>query len=275
MESSAPGHYEEIESKPSPILQETYLFHKTLVHKVTELTIVCDALIQDNITRKVTHQYLESIEDDLIAILGTLKNKKCLNESTEVGSYIKMIQRSIGHIHQTKSCQELTAINQLCYAYLDDMKPYIRDYGQKSVKTQLEGIHEVITAWSTHHDLRSQHSATILAGPKGSREYNIETQYFVDWYAKNGILSALDKDYVMYVESPDEQMLNIRIPDLVRSYSKHLLNKKIGLMLLGDNNAMKKDILAEFAPDVLQQIAPVTEKKRSGCPVEAQNRLSK
>jgi hypothetical protein len=53
-----------------------------------------------------------------------------------------------------------------------------------------------------------------------------------------------------------EQMATVSQFSLINFLKKHETNRQIGQSMLGDSNAMKKDVLGPYAPEVLKQLCP-------------------
>lgn len=256
LQQSNSGGYEQLAKQDSPALGDDYILYKTLIHKVTELLMTSHAMLDGNIAWENRQQYFDDIDEDL-GIIATSLNK---NETLEYDLHLDLIRRAKDLIAQAKETSNLKPIDLLCQRYLQDMQPIMNDYGKKATKIQLEGMHITLSNWYSQYQMDLQTSRSLVVGGKGARKDMIEMQMLEDCYLKEGINDAKKKDYVWYVESPLQLMSSIKTDDLIHTYGKHLLNRKIGLSILGNADAMSEDVLGKFATEILQVFPPISKR---------------
>jgi len=250
LERNSCNDYNEVAKEASPAVQDSYILHKTLVHKLTQFTIIARARIEERISEQSMHQQLANMEDDFQAIASALDR----NASKQRWSYLLMIKRSREVMQQAMTCRTGEAIDRLCTSYLQEIRPMIKDYGRTSAKEQLAGLNQILADWVRNKNLSLQYAPCLVVGAKGPRVDMLEMRLLEYIYGKVGVNSAVAKGHLMYVETPVELMANLRNKDLTSIYAKHLLNKKIGLLILGDENAMYKDVLGGFVEELLDDL---------------------
>ncbi len=260
-QKSSSNGYEEVDKRISPALMDPYVLHKTLIHKMTQLMMILDALIKKEISWANMYQQLNLVDTELKELLS------CLAKDNMELPYLDLLNPSIALILQAKACSSQESLKQMLDKYFCIMQPVIARYSKKSTDIQLAGLHKVMELWVSDYYLRWDTSRVLIVGPQGPREGMIEKQYFEDCYKKNVPAAVEPVERIIYVESPPDLMSSIKIPTLIENLGKHLLNRSIGLFALGNVNAMNKDVLAPYAPDVLERLPPLPVQSDNGmCP---------
>lgn len=104
----------------------------------------------------------------------------------------------------------------------------------------------------------------LITTAHGPREDLIEKQYFLDIYAQGGIINAeKGTNHIICVEMLPEQIATVSQDALIAFLKKHQMNNKsIAINMLDDDQAMNKDILGKYAPEVLKKLCPFNAKPK-------------
>jgi hypothetical protein len=153
---------------------------------------------------------------------------------------------SIGHIYclQAQLVQDIKSINM--------------NYLARATELQLKGIHQIVSRWMSSEEVVLVNSHVLIVTSHGPREGLIEKQYFLDLFSKQGIVDAeKESGHIICVEMLPEQIATVKQSSIINFLKKQQLNRQIGQNMLGDSNAMKKDVLSQYAPPVLEQLCPL------------------
>ncbi|ETO93912.1 hypothetical protein [Legionella oakridgensis] len=255
--------YAEIQTVPSPALSAPYILAKTILHKKVEINLLWDALMAAEIDKPGMHEGLTSILGDLTAISRQVKQ-----HSSRLGAVVKpsitLMNRSISAIQDTLTCQSPRQVKKYQEQYLQDTSELMGTLSQLVCDLQMRGLRNIVSCWRANHSVHLDSSRIMIVGTKAPRKEMIEITCFQTLYEEAGIVEAEHKGYVMYVESPAKQMSTIQIRDLISDYGKHLLNKKIGKRILGDELAMEEDVLGKYAQSSIDRL------RKEGCPYKPQ-----
>lgn len=253
-----PGYYVEIDQVVSPATEDAYNLRKTLIHKSAELNIIWISLNQNIIGLETMQEEITRIGIELENLAYTLE----LPDNIHQKPLLDMITPSQEAIFQAKSCCTRQDVVKIQAAYLQAIKPIIKSYGMESTKIQLHGLNNCMKKWSSGYDMALETSRIIVVGGKGPREGMIEIQYFKNCY-KN--YPENPDEYIRYCESPTSSISTVNIPHLIEEWAKERLNQYIALDMLGDIKGMNKDVLASYAPDVLDQMN--ADNAGNTCPI--------
>lgn len=143
--------------------------------------------------------------------------------------------------------------------------PYIRPinlaYANQAKNLQWMGMHKIIRRWTKQENIQFESTRVLIVTAHGPREDLIEKKYFLDQFSKKGIVDAeKNTGHIICVEMLPEQIATVSQYSLIDFLKKHQLNKQIGLNMLGDPNAMMKDVLGGGDPSVLAKLCPFYSK---------------
>lgn len=247
------GCFEEIDQAETPALMDPYILRKTLIHLHVEIHLILNALYEGNLSLKTAYTELERISMALKAISDFQETDLCQD-------MIQLMRDAIYKARQSIDIDEIAALKQ---KYFQEISPIVQRYTKEAAHIQLEGLNVIVNHWSEDHTIHLPASRVIVVGAKGPRQGMIEVQYFENLYYQN---MQMNEEYVRYAESPAASISNIQIPDLIDELAKHDLNQWVGQEMLGDKNAMNKDVLAEFASEYLDNLSKETDMPERCCP---------
>ena len=82
-------------------------------------------------------------------------------------------------------------------------------------------------------------------------------------FAKEGLQDAeKGSGHILIIEMLPEQISTVKASYLIEFLQKHEINARIGKTMLNDPQAMNKDILAPFAPEVLSGLCPISRIRK-------------
>ncbi|WP_141650495.1 hypothetical protein [Legionella massiliensis] len=241
-------NYEEVASCDSAALGSRYRQLKTLSHIAVTLNILIEeGQSQDGLKelQKKLKQLIVHHKSEL------LPYQSFLNET------ILLTYRLLAKWEDKLACRQLMA------KYNKATSESLNSYAKEAAQLQLTSLNEIVQGWTDDYWIQAESSRVLIVCPHGPRKGLIERQFFDDWLLKQK-LDRLDKRLIYTVEMLPEQMASVS-SDLILSFlSKQEINKMIGKQVLNDEDAMFRDILAEHAPDIINELE---EQKTGGyCP---------
>ena len=240
----AHGEYQEIEKTETPALMESYIVHKTLIHKITELLILWNALEHH-------HASIAIVKAELLRMTEDLENLSTQLGPDHSAQHLKTIDFLINTIMRATDCKTLEELAHIQCEFSRKMFPIITTYGQECTRLQLEGLHTIMKRWTAEHSILADTSRVIIVGTRGPRKDMIEKQFFEDHYKKAGTSPKTIADRVLYEERAGHLIPDTDITKLIEDFGKYLLNQTVGLKGLGNKDAMNEDVLGIYAPKVL------------------------
>lgn len=251
LKKGANNNFSEIQKVATPALEEDYLFIKSITHVSVSFSLI----LQDILWRK--QKTIHHLKDLALTINQLARLKKVTAENTQEYNAIELI---LDFIHKTVQEENNGRLQCIWAQYLQQTMPIHKDLASQASELQLKGIHKIVTDMLVKNSIQLNQTRVLIPCAKGPREGLIEEQYFQWLYLQQGIVEAEQKNYIFCVEMLPEQIVTVSIDDLLSFLKKHQLNTQIGKNLLRDTNAMNKDILGNFAPDVLANLCPIQRK---------------
>lgn len=255
---SSKGKYAEIKSASSAAQKAPYQLIKSLSHVSVLIAILLESNFYSDLDNK--REYL----DRLSIYLEQLK----ISNNEKVKDYLPLINRSLCIIKQAQSCSSQEEISLLLNKYLQDLKHTHESIALQATQLQLASLNRIMSEWLAIKNIQLEKSRVLILGTHGPREDLIEQQYFESLYEKYGLKNPKNM-HVIYVEVLPEHVANIKIEMLIENFlSKHELNKDIGEKMLADRKAMFKDVLGQYAPQVIKSLNESKEQPLnfSRCP---------
>lgn len=244
----------EIDSRGTPALDEQYNLIKSISHCSVWLNLILQSVIDE---AELNKQH----EEDLNSVRTSLMELKRLRP-VEINSELAVINKILNYISKILKARSLIQMHSLQIKYLEDMKSINESYASLATKLQLTGLHEIVSQWISTLNIQLDSSRILIVSAHGPREDLIEKQYFLDLYAKQGMMDAeKGTSHIICVEMLPEQIATVSKDSLIDFLKKHQLNMSIGRNMLGDPQAMNKDVLGAYAPDVLKTICPFHAQK--------------
>lgn len=155
--------------------------------------------------------------------------------------------------------------------YLHALTPLIEQHSAQAALLQLQGLHQLSMDWLTSRQLNLEKTYILIVGARGPKQDLLERQYFTALRAHYGINQQnTGSGGIIYAEMLPKQMADLTIAMLIDDLARELHNRRIGLNLLGDKEAMFKDVLGRYVPPVLHELLPPksTPKALSKCPMQ-------
>lgn len=195
-------------------------------------------------------------EEDLQNIKNQLKALKQLNHNS-IDHECAVIDRILMYISKVIHAKSLAQIKLIQVQYLQEMKSINETYAATATRLQLNGLHQTIVQWMSQLNIHLDSSRVLIVSSHGPREDLIEKQYFLDLYAQHGIQNAeKGSSHIICVEMLPEQIATVSKESLIDFLRKHQINMMIGQNMLGDPQAMNKDVLGRYAPEVIKKLCP-------------------
>ncbi|MBA2655666.1 MAG: hypothetical protein H0U70_01620 [Tatlockia sp.] len=235
------GNIIELESQKSPALKAKYKLIKSIAH----LSVMLEGSLQS------IHKNQELLKiKSLLTMLKNLDNNWLNNELNVINRMVQIIEKALDSTNE-KNIQCLHA------QFIKEIQPVNERYASLASDLQINGLHDIMSYWAERENIRLENSRVLIVCAKGPRKDLIEKQYFQWLYSEQGISNIEESGYLICVEMLPEQMNTITTSSLLDVLRKHEINAEIGKNMLGDSDAMNKDVLGQYAPDVLKKLCPL------------------
>lgn len=179
----------------------------------------------------------------------------------EISRELTVIKLILDYVYRVPEVKYLAELRALQVQYLDEMKSINETYAAKATKLQLSGIHQIMSQWKEEYNIQLDSTRVLIVSAHGPRNDLIEKQYFLDLYAKQGFIDAEHgSSHIICVEMLPEQSATVSKDSLIDFLRKHQINMQVGANMLGDSMAMDKDVLGQYAPEVLKNLCPYHAK---------------
>ncbi|KGP63453.1 hypothetical protein EP47_09600 [Legionella norrlandica] len=242
------GAFSESDDQKTPALGDSYNLIKSISHCSVWLTMIFQSMIERR-ARNSRHII------DLLKLKSCLHDLRCLDE--KIRPELPVIHKIMTYLAQAQVITNLSQMKKLQSQYLQEMKIINEDYASRAAQLQLQGMHKILGGWKTNAGIQLEKTRVLIVCSHGPREELIEKQYFLDLYAKYGIPDAEKRSsHIICVEMLPEQIATVGKDSLIDFLRKHQINSLIGQDMLGDSQAMNKDVLGKYAPDVLRSFCP-------------------
>ncbi|WP_115708125.1 hypothetical protein [Legionella sainthelensi] len=197
---------------------------------------------------------------------------------------LSILKQSIDFISQIMSKKPQWNIEGIIQLYSSDLSNISNslEYNKEFVtKIQLSRFNDITQEWIDEQGLDLHATRAILVAAHGPRPGLIEFQYYIDLFAKIGIVDA-ENERVYNLEQLPQHFSLLTDKDLIQDFlAVSEKNKVIGTLLADDPKMMFFDVLAQKAPGVLHALPkPETNplsllghsKSEKGiCPMRTQN----
>lgn len=245
--------FSEVELLKTPALEENYILIKSISHLSVWLSFVLQSIIDGKVKSIHHDQDLQKIKFYL-SRLKEIEHDWLKNERSVMNKIEKIID-------QVSYSNNIIQINTIYFHYLLVITTINKAYSLQATQLQLHGMNHIVLNWIKQEDIKLDKTRVLIACAHGPRQDLIEKQYFLDLYSKQGIENAeKESGHIICVEMLPEQIDSLDRSILIDFLKKHLLNSQIGKTMLGDPNAMNKDVLGEYAPGVLNNLCPIHHK---------------
>jgi len=235
---------------PTDDLRYTRL--KQFAHITVLLTVLLEACAADaanimSILDRIAH--LHQSLSLMSALLGETHPEDRPHHARILAASIELM-RGMDHQSDFKTMLE---------NYIEALRETISYHNRTATQVQLLCLNEILQGWIGLHGIDINKSRVIIVSPHGPRLGRIETQFFQKWYEQAGIQQV--EDNMLYsIETLPHKIAELDIEhDLI---GKHLmgaeLNKKIGTQVMGNMQAMFRDILEVHAAPVLETMFQTT-----------------
>lgn len=247
------GSLNEMQTIATPALEEKYKIIKSISHVSVSLILILQDII---IHKEKSSQHAK----DLGLIADQLERlRKISDEKSQEWAIIEKIADLLDKIVASSTIAQIQCLNA---RYLLEVAPQQTIFS-KATKIQLEGVHKIISSWMIENNIQLPKTRMLISCTKGPKEQLIEKQYLEWLYLQHGISDAEQKNYIICVEMLPEQLANLKSSDLITFLKKYQINVQIGKNILGDDDAMNKDILGKYAPEILSSLCPVLQKTKA------------
>lgn len=243
----------ELECQTTPAQGEQYNLIKSLSHLSVMLDRALQSIKDAGFTREKEEVELQRIQS-LLTLLKKL-NHDFLEKELEVINWM------LGIIDQALAVDGKEQIQCIHAQYLREIQSTNEKYSRQAADLQIHGLHEKISYWMARENIQLEKTRILIVCARGPRKDLIEKQYFHWLYSEQGIMEEKDKDYVLCVEMLPEQMSTVTTSMLLDFLRKHETNAHIGRNMLGDSNAMYKDVLGKYAPPILRKLCPFEQER--------------
>ncbi len=244
----------EIETVKTPALEEDYITLKTISHLSVWLNLALRSMIEQKEQYDSEPAELLQIQEHLLA-LKSVNDEHLLHEHRVLNRLMKVTYKAL-LATTTRQLQDIQS------QFLLEVREINERYSAQATELQLKGLYRITRNWVKQHNLLVQNSRVLIVVPHDPREGLIEKQYFLDWYSKEGIADAEKQTgHIICVEMLPEQMGTVSQLSLIDFLKRHQLNMPIGKDMLGNEQAMNKDILSSYAPPVLEKLCPFHSRK--------------
>ncbi|KTD63611.1 hypothetical protein Lsan_1044 [Legionella santicrucis] len=197
---------------------------------------------------------------------------------------LSILKQSIDFISQIMSKKpqwNIEGIIQLYSSYLSNISNSLEYNKEFVTKIQLSRFNDITQEWIDEQGLDLHATRAILVAAHGPRPGLIEFQYYIDLFAKIGIVDA-ENERVYNLEQLPQHFSLLTDKDLIQDFlAVSEKNKVIGTVFADDPKMMFSDVLAQKAPGVLHALPkPETNplsllghsKSEKGiCPMRTQN----
>jgi hypothetical protein len=255
-QKTSENNYKEIAKTATAALQEAYEVAKVKAH----IPVYLGMILNDHVHGSTSWETMQLKLASLLLLLKQLLNASA-KASTDYPD--ELISPSVVTILQAQSCNNIEMIKQLCNVYVKSMQPILKRYGKEAASLQIKSMDDIISYWQEAHHLNIKSSRTLIIGGKRPRKGMIEMQYIQNCYDEKGIPEAEENDYLIYVEATYQMEQHIQIKDLIPDIGVHIYNRRIGLLIENDKDALNKDILEEHAPHAIKELK---DQKKVSCP---------
>lgn len=198
------------------------------------------------------------VQGSLKALLHDLE--RCEKDESMV-SHQSLFDLSKPILHRLLSCPMSLhkEASKICHSYNADCELILSKYRKDSAEIQIKSLHDIMNQWGQEHTIKPEETRVLIVVAHGPRDDLLERQYFEAWVEERNIYP---------VEMLPGQMANIHVEkDLILGFlAEQELNRSIGKSMLGDENAMFKDVLGPFAYSVLERLGLRKKAEKSGCP---------
>ena len=239
----------EVESQSTPALGERYNLLKSTTHLSVWMNMVLQSINDKKMKIEAHVGDLKKIKIHLIYLISLV----------QMVEEFHLLEKMILIVNQIIVIEDLGEIKSQSVTYLKEMGPINNKFSAQVVALQLNGMHQIVNYWLKDKPIDLDKTRILIVSPKGPREGLIEKQYFLDLFAKEGLHDAeKGSGHILNVEMLPEHISTVSTSSLIEFLQKHEINIGIGKTMLNNPQAMNKDILAPFAPEVLSRLCPVS-----------------
>lgn len=252
------GVFELIERRATPATESPYLLLKTTCHFPIILYGILRHALQGTISLSEIPTKIKPLQERIRTLI-----KDFPNDIVEVKSILALM---LNYLEQMSNCKESKQLARYV-SYLQELRPQFALYSAKAAELQLTGLQQISMDWLHKQQLNLAKTYIIIVGARGPKQGLIEHQYFTTLRAhygqteKNTLSGGL-----IYSEMLPQQMGTITTELLIDDLARELHNMHIGLDMLGEQHAMFKDVLGQFAAPILKSLFPV-QAPQAQCPL--------
>ena len=235
----------ELQTLATPALEEDYKIIKSLTHVSISFILILQDIIKNREKSVQNEKDLELIAHQLDRLKNIGDNKP---------ENLIVIKKITHYLNEINSETFIQKIQCFLSRYLLEITSIHEKLALKATQIQLEGIHKIMAQWMLENRIQLNTTYVLISCGKGPRKQLIEKQY-MEWLYSQQNLDA--QQNIICVEMLPEQLASVTGSDLIAFLKKQQLNKQIGKSILGDSNAMNKDVLGKYAPNVLSALCPM------------------
>lgn len=234
---------------------ECYTLLKSLAHIPVLIVSILQKMEDPHERLTALRHKLQQLAKDLIQI-----DEYSLNQN------LNLVEESINLLNELlRGTLSKSAMSHLVAEYMRRIKPDLDRCGYGATHAQLSSLKAITREWHNNHQIDWIASRVLIVAPHGPRQQLIEQQFFEDVYHRLAITNPVDNK-IYYVEMLPSQIDKLDMhKDLIEGFlSSSEINKKIGLDVFSDEQAMFTDRLADYAPSVLKALK--AESGSGQCP---------
>lgn len=241
-----------IDQRATPATQAKYKHLKSIVHVSVGLIMILDNIIQTN--QKSTH-HIRDIERvaSQISVLRIASAPKSIELT-----YLENIESLLNKLRVTNHVPSLRCLQA---QYLYNTQSMQAEMARQATQLQLDGMHQIVSEWIKNYSIQCSKTRILIACAKGPKEKLIEKQYMEWLYAQYGFLDIKEEQYITCVEMLPEQLSLVNSNQLIEFFEKRQLNEQIAERMLQDRQAMEKDVLGQYASEVLPSLCPLPKQR--------------
>lgn len=257
------GEFKLSEKKAMPAINRPYLLLKTTSH----FAIILYELFTQVQQGAIPLGELPNAIDALRAQIHRLQQDYA-DQLSCVRPTLDLLLSTIEQLAKGKQQAQLSAEQAL---YLRALTPLIEQHSAQAAQLQLQGLHQLSMSWLSSKQINLEKTYILIVGARAPKQDLLEQQYFTALRAHYGIdQQNTDSGGIIYAEMLPQQMADLTTAMLIDDLARELHNRHLGLKLLGDKEAMFKDVLGQYAPPVLHELLArqSTPKAPSKCPMQ-------
>jgi hypothetical protein len=238
--------FKQIETQPTPAKACPYQYIKTICHQTILLRMYLEQATEGTVSLKCIKKKLKMLRKRILISQSLQPFQDILLSNA--------IYLTLGVITKFMLCKDVQELEEYNRDYSEKIATPLNHAGYLATKYQLTGMKNIILNWEEQYNISLLTTYIIIVGARGPKEGLIEQQLLEKLLESRGISKEnTSSGGIIYSEMLPLQM-NITAPMLIDDLARELLNREIGQVCLGNQDAMKKDVLGKHAPGILSKL---------------------